>query len=153
VFVLSGSSECSTKDPVFFTVNHKAVVCQMSQILRLAFCFLFVALVTGTSVRTKGSKELPSSVKQLDVTASEHRSMMIAHLLADDDDVTIVAESSLWDCLMDGYDKESCKANSNGDCVFCAEPAYGLCVTPGAAEKLSQYPIFDCDLESIAGLK
>ena len=139
---------------VLRAVNHKAVVFQMSQVLRLAVPFIFVAMVTGTSLRKRdSSKELPSSVKDLGVIATdEHRSMMmmmIAHLLAGDDDMNIVSESSLWDCLMDGYDKESCKANSNGDCVFCAEPAYGLCVTPGVAEKLSQYPIFDCDLESI----
>jgi hypothetical protein len=83
-----------------------------------------------------------------DEVAASARRTMIARLIGDDN-----IFESLWDCLMDGYDKNSCKANSKGACVFCAEPEYGLCVTPSVAEKLNRYPIFDCDLAFSAGLQ
>ena len=60
-------------------------------------------------------------------------------------DVTSDIAESLWDCLMEGNDKESCDKNSNGACIFCAEPVYGICVTPSVAEKLNRYPMFNCD--------
>jgi hypothetical protein len=124
----------------------------MSRFLRLAFLTLLVESVSGTSLRKKRDREeLLSPAPDFGVTASDEHRHLIAGLLDLDDDINIrFDDSSLWDCLMDGYDKESCKANSNGDCVFCAEPAYGLCVTPNVAEQLSRYPIFDCDLASFA---
>lgn len=60
-------------------------------------------------------------------------------------DVASDITESLWGCLMEGNDKESCKKNSNGGCIFCAEPVYGICVTPSVAEKLNRYPMFNCD--------
>lgn len=56
-----------------------------------------------------------------------------------------VVDSSLWDCLMDGSDGESCRSNSNNTCVWCAEPIYGLCVTPSTADKIRNLPMFNCD--------
>lgn len=53
-------------------------------------------------------------------------------------------EGGLWDCLLDGSDSESCKSNSQGTCVWCAEPIAGLCVTPGVAAKIGRLPFFNC---------
>mmetsp|Transcript_5657 Transcript_5657/g.8188 ORF Transcript_5657/g.8188 Transcript_5657/m.8188 type:complete len:107 (-) Transcript_5657:1146-1466(-) len=52
---------------------------------------------------------------------------------------------SLWDCLLEGSDGPSCAANSQGGCVWCAEPIYGLCVTPSAAKKIGIMPFFNCE--------
>jgi hypothetical protein len=53
-------------------------------------------------------------------------------------------DSVLWDCLMSGSDGPSCKSNSNGTCVWCAEPIYGLCVTPDVSDKIGKMPFFNC---------
>jgi hypothetical protein len=52
---------------------------------------------------------------------------------------------SLWDCLITGVDSDSCKVASKGSCIWCAEPVYGLCVTPEVAAKLRYLPYFSCD--------
>jgi len=107
--------------------------------------------VEGNSLRTRKGNEFRANQDDADGgSKKKERDSMVTYLLSGEDvegDSTIsLKSSSLTECLMDGYDSDSCKANSNGECVFCAEPAYGLCVTPSAAEKLSRFPFFNCDL-------
>ena len=59
--------------------------------------------------------------------------------------VETAKDSILWDCLMSGSDGPSCRLNSNNTCVWCAEPIYGLCVTPSVAESIGKLPMFDCE--------
>lgn len=55
-----------------------------------------------------------------------------------------VEETGIWDCLVSGTDSSSCAANSEGSCIWCAEPVFGLCVTPRVADKIGNLPYFSC---------
>jgi hypothetical protein len=59
-----------------------------------------------------------------------------------------IQDESVWDCLMAGTDSESCTQNSKGSCVWCAEPVFGLCVTPQVAERIGNLPYFECESPS-----
>lgn len=54
-------------------------------------------------------------------------------------------DSDLWECLTTGVDSASCTDATKGSCIWCAEPVYGLCVTPEVASKLNYLPFFTCD--------
>jgi hypothetical protein len=56
-----------------------------------------------------------------------------------------IVEDGVWDCLLTGTDSTSCTDATKGACIWCAEPVYGLCVTPEIAAKLGYLPFFDCD--------
>jgi hypothetical protein len=52
---------------------------------------------------------------------------------------------SIYDCLQAASGGEECRAAFDGQCVWCAEPIYGLCVTPSVANTLKILPFFKCD--------
>jgi len=52
---------------------------------------------------------------------------------------------SIYDCLQAASGSDECHAAFGGKCVWCAEPIYGLCVTPSVASKLANLPFFTCD--------
>lgn len=52
---------------------------------------------------------------------------------------------SIYDCLQAASGGDECRAAFDGQCVWCAEPIYGLCVTPSIADKIGMLPIFTCD--------
>ena len=52
----------------------------------------------------------------------------------------------LNDCLMSAVNSDDCGTVVAG-CIWCAEPAYGLCVTPHAANRMGWMPFFTCNLE------
>lgn len=54
-------------------------------------------------------------------------------------------DDGMWDCLLTGTDSATCTDASQGSCIWCAEPVYGLCVTPDVAAKLRYLPFFYCD--------
>lgn len=56
-----------------------------------------------------------------------------------------IDDDDLWSCLMNGTDSAFCTEASQGDCIWCAEPLYGLCVTPKVASKIRYIPYFNCD--------
>ena len=52
-------------------------------------------------------------------------------------------DRDLADCIL--QDERSCRENESGDCVWCAEPVAGMCVTSSIAQKIGNLPFFDCD--------
>lgn len=48
-------------------------------------------------------------------------------------------------CLLSAVSADDCGTVLEG-CVWCAEPIYGLCVTPSAASKMKFMPFFTCDV-------
>jgi hypothetical protein len=52
---------------------------------------------------------------------------------------------SIYDCLQAASGGDECRAAFDGQCVWCAEPIYGLCVTPGVANMIGNLPFFKCD--------
>ena len=52
-------------------------------------------------------------------------------------------DRDLSDCIL--QDERSCRENESGDCVWCAEPVAGMCVTSSIAQKIGNLPFFDCD--------
>ena len=52
---------------------------------------------------------------------------------------------SIYDCLQAAVTGDDCRAAFDGQCVWCAEPIYGLCVTPTIADKIGMLPFFTCD--------
>ena len=54
-------------------------------------------------------------------------------------------DDELWDCLMGGSNGEECRSYDEGECVWCAEPIFGLCVTANVANKIGNLPFFNCD--------
>jgi hypothetical protein len=56
-----------------------------------------------------------------------------------------IVDDGVWDCLLAGTDSASCTDATKGACIWCAEPVYGLCVTPEAAAKLAYLPFFNWD--------
>ena len=57
-----------------------------------------------------------------------------------------IDSTGLWKCLMTGVDSASCTEATKGECIWCAEPVLGLCVSPDVATKLNFLPYFTCDL-------
>eukprot|EP00521_Asterionellopsis_glacialis_P006411 CAMPEP_0195285528 /NCGR_PEP_ID=MMETSP0707-20130614/3327_1 /TAXON_ID=33640 /ORGANISM="Asterionellopsis glacialis, Strain CCMP134" /LENGTH=219 /DNA_ID=CAMNT_0040345031 /DNA_START=26 /DNA_END=685 /DNA_ORIENTATION=- len=53
-------------------------------------------------------------------------------------------DKSLTDCLLSGSNEKDCQTNSNSECVWCAEPIAGLCVTPKVARNIGKLPMFKC---------
>jgi hypothetical protein len=52
---------------------------------------------------------------------------------------------SIYDCLQAASGGDECRAAFDGQCVWCAEPIYGLCVTPSVAHMIGALPFFKCD--------
>jgi len=52
---------------------------------------------------------------------------------------------SITDCLQAASGGDECRKAFDGQCVWCAEPIYGLCVTHSYASKLGKLPFFKCD--------
>lgn len=52
---------------------------------------------------------------------------------------------SVYDCLQAAVNGDDCRAAFDGQCVWCAEPVLGLCVTPAVADKIGMLPFFTCD--------
>ena len=52
---------------------------------------------------------------------------------------------SIYDCLQAASGADECHDTWKGQCVWCAEPIYGVCVTPGVADKIGMLPFFSCD--------
>ena len=63
--------------------------------------------------------------------------------VCNEDHPSIIIDNDIWACLMAGSEQISCE--NNRSCVWCAEPIFGLCVTPGLASKMKHLPIFRCD--------
>ena len=57
---------------------------------------------------------------------------------------------SIYDCLQAASGGDECHAAFGGQCVWCAEPIYGLCVTASVASKLGNLPFFKCDDDKAA---
>jgi len=57
----------------------------------------------------------------------------------------------MTDCLLSAVNVDDCGSEVAG-CIWCAEPVYGLCVTPTAAKRMNVMPFFTCSLgdESIS---
>ena len=56
---------------------------------------------------------------------------------------------SIYDCLQAASGEDECSAACDGQCVWCAEPVFGLCVTPGVAAKIGNLPFFKCDMHRV----
>lgn len=52
---------------------------------------------------------------------------------------------SIYDCLQAASGEDECKTTWGGQCVWCAEPVFGLCVTPTVANRIGKLPFFSCD--------
>ncbi|CAB9529132.1 expressed unknown protein [Seminavis robusta] len=57
---------------------------------------------------------------------------------------------SIYDCLQAASGGEECRSSFDGQCVWCAEPVYGLCVTPKVADMIGVLPFFTCDPHAAA---
>jgi hypothetical protein len=50
-------------------------------------------------------------------------------------------DKGLSECIL--QDESSCDADA--ECVWCAEPIAGMCVTPDIAQKIGNLPFFKCN--------
>ena len=53
----------------------------------------------------------------------------------------------ITDCLLSASSSADC-GSVVGECVWCAEPVYGLCVTETAARRMNIMPFFSCSMET-----
>mmetsp|Transcript_34150 Transcript_34150/g.62806 ORF Transcript_34150/g.62806 Transcript_34150/m.62806 type:complete len:113 (-) Transcript_34150:348-686(-) len=57
-------------------------------------------------------------------------------------------DPTLTNCLLSAVSSDDCGSEVAG-CIWCAEPIYGLCVTPTAANKMKFMPFFTCDVDNV----
>mmetsp|Transcript_18291 Transcript_18291/g.29619 ORF Transcript_18291/g.29619 Transcript_18291/m.29619 type:complete len:119 (+) Transcript_18291:116-472(+) len=65
-----------------------------------------------------------------------------------DEDPSNSDPPTLTNCLLSAVSSDDCGSELAG-CIWCAEPIYGLCVTPTAANKMKFMPFFTCDVDNV----
>jgi hypothetical protein len=67
------------------------------------------------------------------------------NLRGNENKVAALTDSSpkLSECLLSAVSDDDCGKAVEG-CVWCAEPIYGLCLTPVLAQKVRWMPFFTC---------
>lgn len=137
------------------TKRHHIMHCAIMAYVALFIAILAIFLPAGNAdfLRDHKKKELPCvscrhAVSEIELCAPPNTlppSWECASLKSTATTSSSTLDSNLWDCLMAGSDGPSCRQNSNNTCVWCAEPVFGLCVTPATADKIGTLPMFDCD--------
>ena len=124
------------------------------RLLGLVSCLVLVGVVQGMGHRSRDGDDnsglscVPCSYKGLEVfclppnrlpppTSRDWVCKRHAPRQAQEDDI--------WDCLLAASDGPTCRDYDDGACVWCAEPIYGLCVTPQVADRIGALPFFNCD--------